>query len=34
VGALSIAGGLVIIGATVAKTWWDSRSERVLLEPG
>jgi drug/metabolite transporter (DMT)-like permease len=34
VGALSIAGGLVIIGATAAKTWWDSRSDRVLLEPG
>ena len=34
VGALSIAGGVVILGATAAKTWWDSRQGRVLMEPG
>lgn len=34
VGALSIAGGIVILGATAAKTWWDSRHGRVLMEPG
>jgi drug/metabolite transporter (DMT)-like permease len=32
--ALSIAGGIVILGATAAKTWWDSRNGRVLMEPG
>jgi drug/metabolite transporter (DMT)-like permease len=34
VGALSIAGGLIILGATAAKAWWDSRTGRVLMEPG
>ncbi len=34
VGALSIAGGLIILGATAAKTWWDSRTGRVVMEPG
>lgn len=34
VGALSIAGGVVILGATGAKAWWDNRTGRVLMEPG
>ena len=34
VGALSIVGGVVILGATATKTWWDSRHGRVLMEPG
>lgn len=34
VGALSLIGGLLILGATAAKTWWDSRTGRVLMEPG
>lgn len=33
VGALSIAGGVVILGATAVKTWWDTRRVPVL-EPG
>ena len=33
VGALSIAGGVVILGATAVKTWWDTRRLPVL-EPG
>lgn len=34
VGALSILGGLIILGATAAKAWYDNRTGRVLMEPG
>jgi DME family drug/metabolite transporter len=34
VGVLSIIGGLVILGATAAKTWWDGRNARAVMEPG
>ena len=34
VGALSIVGGLIILGATAAKAWWDSRTGKAVMEPG